>query len=192
MAFSNSSTVLRDVCLSQRYETVSLGWAVGTRYDDAGDIEVDQDSLLKQQKVVREMLEDLAADEGKLACVRTLRVLEYSWYGEREMQLLEKIVRGATGLGTVQMVRSLGLRTRFQGADLARRRRSTRTRCVSPTSSSSHSSGRPSSPRLSCTPSLARRGPPSRSSSTDSSAHSPVSILPATRSTRMMEDYQQE
>lgn len=50
------------------------------------------------------MLEDLAGDLRKLECVRTLRILEYSWYGEREWELLSHAVGRAAVLETLQMV----------------------------------------------------------------------------------------
>lgn len=99
-SFANASTLLRDVSCPLRYEQITLGWAIGV--DEEG--EIDMDGFLQLKKTVREMLEDLAADSRKLACVRTLRILEYSWYGEREWELMAQAVGRATVLETVQMV----------------------------------------------------------------------------------------
>lgn len=100
LSLSNTSRLLRDATIAARYEQVTFGWAIGV--DEEGNI--DEESLLHLQKVVREKLADLADNPSKLAAIRTLRVLEYSWYGEHEMRLLTKTVEGARGLEVLQMV----------------------------------------------------------------------------------------
>lgn len=104
VALSNTCRLFRDASSAARYETVTFGWAVGV--DDDGNIDID--GLVNLQRVVREMLADLASNELKLSSLRTLRLLEYSWMGEEEIELLKQVVDRATGLEVLQMVSSLG------------------------------------------------------------------------------------
>ncbi|ORY41180.1 hypothetical protein BCR35DRAFT_311357 [Leucosporidium creatinivorum] len=99
ISFSNASTLLRDVSCPLRYEQITLGWAIGV--DEEGEIDVE--GLLKLKKTVREMLEDLATNGRKLECVRTLRILEYGWFGQREWELLKQVAERVTVLETLQM-----------------------------------------------------------------------------------------
>lgn len=100
-SFSNASSLLRDVSYPLRYKEITLGWAIGV--DQEGEIDID--SLLQLKKTVREMSEDLARDARKAEVLKTLRILEYGWYGQEEWTLLKQVLERATVLETVQMVR---------------------------------------------------------------------------------------
>jgi hypothetical protein len=70
------------------YNEVALGWAIGVDEDGVVDVE----GLEQLKAVVRRAVESLAQDRQRCHFIRQLRILEYGWMGEKEMNGLAKIV----------------------------------------------------------------------------------------------------